>query len=102
MAEFLTVAKASEIAPGSAKTVDVKGAPVAIFNVGGTYYAIEDTCSHVGGPLSEGAVEGTAVTCPWHGAQFDLVTGKVLAPPAASGVTCYPVRIQDGQIQLEV
>lgn len=102
MAEFVTVAKASEIAPGQAKTIDVKGTPVAVFNVGGSYYAIEDTCSHAGGPLSEGAVEGKAVTCPWHAAQFDLATGQVLTPPASEGVKPFAVRIQDDQIQLEV
>ena len=102
MAELVTVAKTSEIAPGQAKAVDVKGAPVAIFNVGGTYYAIEDTCSHVGGPLSEGAVEGTMVTCPWHGAQFDLTSGKVLTPPAAAGVRSYKVRVEGHEIKLEV
>ena len=102
MAEFVTVANTSEISPGQAKAVEVKGAPVAIFNVGGTYYAIEDTCSHVGGPLSEGAVEGTTVNCPWHGAQFDLASGKVLAPPAASGVKSYKVCVEGSEIKLEV
>ena len=102
MAEFVTVAKTSEISQGQAKAVEVKGAPVAIFNVGGTYYAIEDTCSHVGGPLSEGTVEGTTVNCPWHGAQFDLASGKVLMPPAASGVKSYKVRVEGSEIKLEV
>ena len=102
MAEFVTVAKTADIAPGGAKTVDVKGTPVAVFNVGGTYYAIEDTCTHVGGPLSEGAVEGKAVSCPWHGAQFDLATGQALTPPAPIGVKPFTVRIQGDQIQLEL
>lgn len=102
MAEFMTVAKTSDIPPGQAKTVDVKGTPVAVFNVGGTYYAIEDTCSHSGGPLSEGAVEGTAVTCPWHAAQFDLATGQVLTPPASEGVKPFNVRVEGDQIQLEL
>lgn len=102
MAELITVAKTSEIPPGGAKAVDVKGTPVAVFNVGGTYYAIEGTCTHVGGPLSEGTVEGTAVTCPWHGAQFDLASGKALGPPAATGVKSYPVRLEGSEIKLEV
>lgn len=102
MAALVTVANTSEIAPGQAKAVDVNGVPVAVFNVGGTYYAIEDTCSHVGGPLSEGAIEGTAVTCPWHGAQFDLASGTVLAPPAATGVKSYQVRVEGNEIKLEV
>lgn len=102
MAELITVANTLEIAPGQAKAVDVKGVPVAIFNVGGTYYAIEDTCSHVGGPLSEGRVEGTVVNCPWHGAQFDLASGKVLTPPAAAGVKSYQVRVEGSEVKLEV
>ena len=102
MAECVTVAKISDIPPGQAKTVDVKGTLVAVFNVGGTYYAIEDTCSHAGGPLSEGAVEGKAVTCPWHAAQFDLVTGQALTPPASDGVRPFKVLIQGDQIQIEL
>lgn len=102
MAEFVTVAKTADIPAGQAKTVDVNGTPVAVFNVGGTYYAIEDTCSHTGGPLSEGAVEGTTVSCPWHGAQFDLATGQALTPPASVGVKPFKVRVQGDQVQLGV
>ena len=102
MADFITVGKTSDIPPGQAKTVDVKGVPVAVFNVGGTYYAIEDTCSHAGGPLSEGAVEGKAVTCPWHAAQFDLETGRALTPPASDGVRAFKTRVQGDQLQLEI
>lgn len=102
MAELVTVAKTSEVGAGQAKAVDVKGQTIALFNVGGTFYAIEDTCTHVGGPLSEGEVQGTAVTCPWHGAQFDVTSGKVLGPPAAEGVKSYPVRVEGDEIKLEV
>jgi len=102
MAELVTVAKTSEIGAGQAKAVDVKGQTVALFNVGGTFYAIEDTCTHVGGPLSEGEVQGTAVTCPWHGAQFDVTSGKVLGPPAAEGVKSYPVRVEGDEIKVEL
>ncbi|MBI3324710.1 MAG: non-heme iron oxygenase ferredoxin subunit [Candidatus Omnitrophica bacterium] len=102
MAELVTVAKTSEIGAGQAKAVDVKGQTVAVFNVGGTFYAIEDTCTHVGGPLSEGEVQGTAVTCPWHGAQFDVTSGKVLGPPAAEGVKSYPVRVEGDEIKVEL
>ena len=102
MAELVTVAKTSELGPGQAKTVQVKGRTVALFNVGGTYYAIDETCTHAGGPLSEGSVGGTTVTCPWHGAQFDLASGKALAPPAPEGVTRYPVRVEGDDIKLEI
>lgn len=102
MAELVTVAKTSEIGAGQAKAVDVKGQTVAVFNVGGKFYAIEDTCTHVGGPLSEGELQGTAVTCPWHGAQFDVTSGKVLGPPAAEGVKSYPVRVEGDEIKVEL
>ena len=102
MAALMTVAKTGEVPPGQAKFVDVNGTPVALFNIGGTYYAIDDTCPHSGGPLSEGEVQGTAVTCPWHGAQFDVTSGKVLTPPADEGVKSYPVRVEGDEIKLEV
>jgi len=102
MGELVTVAKTSELKAGQAKTVQVKGETIALFNLGGTFYAIDDTCTHVGGPLSEGGIEGTAVTCPWHGAQFDVTSGQVLTPPAASGVKSYRVSIQGDEVKLEV
>ena len=102
MAELVTVAKQSELKPGQAKCVQAKGCSIALFNIGGAYYAIDDTCPHVGGPLSSGEVEGTTVTCPWHGAQFDVTSGKVLAPPAAEGVKGYKVLVQGEEIKLEV
>jgi nitrite reductase/ring-hydroxylating ferredoxin subunit len=62
--------------------VDIGAKRIAIFNIDGTYHAIDDTCTHRGGPLSEGIVVGTEVTCPWHGAVFDVTTGSVLGPRA--------------------
>ena len=102
MAERVKVATTSELKPGQAKTVQVNNQTVALFNVGGTYYAIEDTCTHQGGPLSEGAVEGAAVTCPWHGAQFDLVSGKALTPPAPEGVKRFTIHVQGDDISVEL
>ena len=102
MAELVTVAKTSEIGPGEAKCVQVKGQAIALFNIDGTFYAIDDTCTHQGGPLSEGEIEGTTVTCPWHGAQFDVTSGQVLSPPAPSGVKSYKVTIQGNEIKLEI
>jgi nitrite reductase (NADH) small subunit len=82
MAEFVTVAKVGEIRPGWAKTVELDGVPVAVFNLGDRYCAINDTCPHAGGPLSEGALEGdSVVVCPWHGWSFDLHSGKCVALP---------------------
>jgi len=101
MAQLVTVGKTSDLKPGQAKTVEVNGVAVAVFNAGGAYYAIEDACSHVGGPLSEGAVEGATVTCPWHGAQFDLKTGEVLMPPAGSALRTFKVQVQGDEIKVE-
>ena len=100
MAQFVMVGKTSELGPGKSKTVEVGGVPVAVFNVGGTYYAIEDTCSHVGGPLSEGELDGATVTCPWHGAQFDLATGKALTPPASTGLKTYHVHVEGDEVKI--
>ncbi len=102
MAERVTVAKTSELTLGQAKAVQAKGQTIALFNVGGTYYAIEDTCTHAGGPLSEGGLEGTTVTCPWHGANFDVTSGQALTPPASAGVRRFPVHVQGDEIQLEI
>lgn len=96
----IEVAKVSEIKPGSAKQVEVDGEPVAIFNVGGEFYAIHDTCTHAQASLSEGTVEDRVVTCPWHGAQFDLKTGKNLTMPAPMPVQIYTLRIEGDAIKI--
>ncbi len=102
MASFVTVAKTSDLKPGQGKSVAINGKTIALFNAGGTYYAIDDTCSHVGGPLSEGSLSGTTVTCPWHGAEFDLTCGKHLSPPASEGVACYKIKVSGEDVQVEV
>ena len=76
MAVMTKVAKTSDIAPGTSKIVEVSGKTVAIFNCEGTFYAIDNTCKHRGGPLGEGSLSGTAVTCPWHGWEYDVTTGE--------------------------
>ena len=102
MGEFVKVARVDEILPGQAKVVEVGDKQIAVFNVAGSIHAIDDTCTHVGGPLSEGDLEGTRVTCPWHGAVFDVTTGDVLGPPAVQGVTKYNTRVEDGVVEVEV
>jgi nitrite reductase/ring-hydroxylating ferredoxin subunit len=89
-------------APQSAAAFTIEGQKIALFNVEGTYYAVGDTCTHRGGPLSEGDVQGTRVTCPWHGADFDLKTGAVLGPPAQKGVPSYKVVVEGDDIKVEV
>ena len=81
---------------------EIVGNKIALFNVDGTFYAIADTCTHKGGPLSEGSFEGNTVTCPWHGANFDVCTGKNLTPPATAKVTSYNVRVEGDEVEVEI
>ena len=99
---FTKIAAAGEIAVGSAKQVTIDGRTLAVFNVAGTYYAIDDTCPHRGAPLSEGQVNGTEVTCPWHGAGFDLATGRHLCPPAPHDVRAYKVQVVGDDVLVEM
>jgi nitrite reductase (NADH) small subunit/3-phenylpropionate/trans-cinnamate dioxygenase ferredoxin subunit len=75
---------------------------VGLYNVEGTYYAIDDTCPHRGAPLSEGECEGTIVVCPWHGAQFDVTNGSHLCPPASQGVASFKVQVIGDEVQVDV
>jgi 3-phenylpropionate/trans-cinnamate dioxygenase ferredoxin subunit len=102
MAKLVKIAEMKDLAPGQAGAFDVEGQRIAVFNVAGTIYALEDTCPHAGGPLSEGQIEGEKVTCPWHGADFDLKTGAVLGPPAFEGVKSYKVVVEGNDIKVEV
>ena len=102
MPEFVKVAKTENIPAGRAMMVEVNGKEIALFNVGGSFHAIDNTCTHVGGPLCEGEIEGTEVTCPWHGAVFDVMSGQVLGPPAPESVARYSVRVEGSDIEVEV
>jgi len=102
MPQFIKVATTDELAEQQAKLVELEGQKIALFHVDGSFYALSDTCTHRGGPLSEGTVEGAEVTCPWHRAKFDLRTGAVLGPPARQGVRSYPVRVTGADIEIEV
>ena len=101
MPGYVKVATTSEVTPGQAKMVEVEGKNIALFNVDGSFYAIDDTCTHRGGPLSEGVLEGSQVTCPWHGAIYDVTTGDALGPPAPNGVARYNVRVEASNIEVE-
>ncbi len=102
MPQFIKVAESSEIADGTGKCVEVEGKRIAVFNMVGEFYAIDDTCTHRGGPLSEGAIEGDEVECPLHGAHFNIKSGQVTAPPAGAAVTAYTVRVTGEDVELEV
>jgi len=102
MAKFVRVASKSEIADQSAKSVEVEGKTIALFNLGGEFYAIDNTCTHRGGPLCEGTIEGDEVECPWHGAHFSIKTGEAKAPPAKDNVAHYPVQVSGDDIEIEI
>jgi 3-phenylpropionate/trans-cinnamate dioxygenase ferredoxin component len=101
MSEFVTVGTTDEFEPGGEPiVVDINDHWVAVYNVDGEYYAIEDVCTHDGGPLAEGPLKGHIVECPRHGAQFDVKTGKVLSPPAYTDVASYAVRVVGNEVQV--
>jgi 3-phenylpropionate/trans-cinnamate dioxygenase ferredoxin component len=102
MSEWIDVGPEGEIAPGAWRLVDVDGTDVAVFNVDGAYYAIEDVCTHDGAPLDQGEIEGKCIVCPRHGATFDVTTGTALTLPAVVPVATFPVRVVDGTIVIDV
>lgn len=97
---FMTVAKVGEIPEGGVKVVRVDDDPVAVFHVGGQYYALADLCTHDGGELSDGMLDGHVIECERHGARFDIRTGAVLAMPATAAVPRHAVRVIGDQIQV--
>ena len=100
MSDWDRVAPVGDLPPGSRRVVDVDGVAVAVFNLDGDYCAIEDTCSHDGGELASGELQGEEIVCPRHGARFNLRTGEVTAPPAYSAVAVFPVRVVDGWVEV--
>jgi len=100
MADFVKVATLSDLPPGTAKAVEVGGNPVALYNVGGTVYATTNTCPHRGGPLGEGDLNESTITCPWHGFQYDVTTGKCQTNPALS-LGCHPVRVEGQDVLVQ-
>jgi len=100
VSHWVTVAKLGELAPGAHRVVDVDGARVVVFNLGGEYHAIEDVCTHDGGQLTGGVIEGDEVVCPRHGARFSIRTGAALTAPAYEPVAKFPVRVENGVVQV--
>jgi 3-phenylpropionate/trans-cinnamate dioxygenase ferredoxin subunit len=102
-AEFVTTAKTNGIPAGSVTAFDVRGTRIAVANVGGTYYAFDDACTHEQCSLAEaGELAGTTLTCTCHGSEFDVRTGNVLAPPATLPVKAYRTRLEGDALQIEV
>lgn len=102
MAGWLTVGKADEIAAGSVKVVQAGRSRLAVCNVDGAFHCIDDVCTHDGGPLDQGELEGCEIECPRHGARFDVTTGRATRMPAIMPVKVYPVRVENGEIQIQV
>ncbi|HWA88185.1 MAG TPA: non-heme iron oxygenase ferredoxin subunit [Opitutus sp.] len=102
MPQRVAIAKLADVPPGTGKAFAVGDRRIAVFNAGGRIFAIDDACPHDGAPLAEGTVEGTTLTCPWHGAEFDLTCGKVLCLPATEDVRSYPVFVTGDSIEVEM
>ena len=98
MAQLIKVADTSEIPVGRMKQVMLDGEPIAIANVAGSFFAFGGACTHDQGPLADGELQGSIVTCPWHFSQFDVRTGQVVEPPAEEAVRSYPVQIEGNSV----
>ena len=100
MSDWTNVADDDDFGPGEYRVVDVDDVDIAVFNLDGEYFAIEDVCTHDCGTLTGGCVENGRVVRPKHGAYFDIRTGNALTPPAYEPVATFPVRAEDGAVQI--
>lgn len=96
------VGRADGIEPGRGKAFEVEGERICVFRDGDRLFAVGDACTHIGASLEEGVVEGGAVVCPWHGARFDLASGRPLGPPARGPVRTYPCRVEGDDVVVDV
>lgn len=100
MSDWTDVEDAEKLGEGEHVVVDVDGTDVAVFNLNGQYFAIEDVCTHDGAEIASGTLEGDQIVCPRHGARFCVKTGAVLSPPAYEDLYCFPLRVADGVVQV--
>jgi nitrite reductase/ring-hydroxylating ferredoxin subunit len=100
VASFVKVARRDEIPDGGGKTVEIGKRKIALFNSGGNFYAIDNTCLHRGGPLGEGDVFGTTVVCPWHGWEYDFTNGQNVDDPSVK-LACFAVRVEGDDVLVE-
>ncbi len=98
--EFVTIASKDELREGERLFLEIDGESIVVFNIAGEFFAIGDVCSHDDGPVGDGDLEGYEVICPRHGARFDIRTGNVLSLPAIVDIPAYPVRVEDGEIEI--
>ncbi len=102
MAEFVKIATTADIPPGKVNVYEVDGRQIAVCNVDGTFYAIDDICTHDGGSLDQGELEDDQIECPRHGARFDVKSGRALTLPAVMPVQSYPVQVNGDAIEVSV
>lgn len=102
MTDFIKVARINDLEDGELMAVEVDGEPVCLAKVDGTIYAFTDDCTHIGGPLNEGELDDDVLTCPWHGAQFNIRTGKVLRGPARQDIQTYAVKVDNDDILVSI
>lgn len=101
MENFVSVGKTEDVMSGSGFVAEVNGQSVAVFNVEGSYYAIDNTCLHRGGPLGEGELEGEVVTCPWHGWEYNVKTGACINNPSVC-LKSYPVLVEGSELKVKL
>jgi NAD(P)H-dependent nitrite reductase small subunit len=101
MADFISVAGVDDVPDGEGRVVEANGIAVALFNVGGNFYALDNLCIHRGGPLGDGICSAGTVTCPWHGWQFDIASGECAGLPGQS-VDAYEVRVEGDAVQVKL
>jgi len=102
MPKFVRVARTDDIPPGAKQIVEVDDTLMVVVNLAGAFYAVEDVCTHDGGPLGEGELDGCELICPRHGARFDVRTGAATRMPAIEPVPTYEVRVENGDVLVEV
>ncbi|MCH7824760.1 MAG: Rieske (2Fe-2S) protein [Acidobacteria bacterium] len=101
MSDFISVAKLTDVPSGEGRVVEAGGVAIALFNVDGTFHALDNTCLHRGGPLGDGVCADGTVTCPWHGWQYDMATGECKSMPGES-VDTYEVRVEGEDVQVKL
>ena len=102
MASWVSGGRADDLSPGQVRVVEAGRTRLAVCNVDNAFHCIDDICTHDGGPLDQGELDGVEIECPRHGARFDVTTGRATCMPAVVPVKVYPVRVQDGEIQIQV
>jgi nitrite reductase (NADH) small subunit len=98
---FVLAAKIADVPVGAVHEIQVAGKPLALANVAGEFFAINNTCLHRGGPLGQGSLQGKIITCPWHGWEYDVTTGKLLQNQSM-GLACYPTEVRGEEVFVDI